>query len=341
MKKNGKLLQMMIQIIFISLYVTLVKSNESGGQTTNLNVAQFSNLYSTRYSYIISSMLISVPISSPASSPNNQTSSSSAKNESNNNGPIFPKKSSGGLSTGAICAIAIPTIAALLGVAAVAAFFRGASIPVTGFTAPSLPEPNFIDTSLTKFNIPNEMPIQQPQPPQIIERPQLIQVEPIKEVPKVNYPVNRVIEHPRVNNVFKQNIAPQQIQKVPVQEVQMIPVEQVELVPLQQMATIQGVPLQQIVPMNEVIPIGQVAEAVPQVTEASISPVVAEIIPQDQLGNQLISSSSQLMSQSQVLITQVLPNVDHGVQSLPTQVLPNLDYGVQSLPSQFGQENIY
>ena len=338
MKKNGKLLQMMIQIIFISLYVTLVKSNESGGQTTNLNVAQFSNLYSTRYSYIISSMLISVPISSPASSPNNQTSSSSAKNETNNNGPIFPKKSSGGLSTGAICAIAIPTIAALLGVAAVAAFFRGASIPVTGFTAPSLPEPNFIDTSLTKFNIPNEMPIQQPQPPQIIEQPQLIQVEPIKEVPKVNYPVNRVIEHPRVNNVFKQNIAPQQIQKVPVQEVQMIPVQEVQMIPVEQ---VEMVPLQQIVPMNEVIPIGQAPEAVPQVAEASISPVVAEIIPQDQLGNQLISSSPQLMTQSQVLPTQVLPTVDHGVQSLPTQVLPNLDYGVQSLPSQFGQENIY
>jgi len=352
MKKNRKLSQMMLQIIFIILYVTLVKSNESNGQTTNLNVTQFSNLYSTSYSYIISSMLITVPVSSQAQSPNNQTSSSSAKNETNNNGPILQKKSSGGLSTGAICAIAIPTIAALLGVAAVASFFKGASIPVSGFTAPSLPEPNFIDTSISKFNITNEIPIQQPQPPQIIEQPQPIQVEPVKEVPRVDYQVNRVIEPPRVNNVFKQNILPQEIQMVPVQEVQMvpvqevqmIPVEQVEMVPVQQMATIQevnAVPLQQIVPMNQVIPIGQAAEAVPQVAEVNISPIVTEIIPQDQLVNQLFSSSSELMEQSQVLPTQVLPNVDHGVQSLPTQVLPTLDYRVQPLPSQFDQENIY
>jgi hypothetical protein len=263
--------------------------------------------------------------------PGNQTSS---QNETYNE-PIIRRQNNSGLSTGAICAIAIPTIAALLGVAAVAALFNGAATPVTGFTAPSLPEPNYIDTSLSKFNIINEMPIQQPQlpqPVQIIEQPQPIQIEPIQEVPKVNYPVNRVIEPPRVNNVFQQNIAPQQVQMVPiqevqmvpVQEVQMIPVEQVEMVPVQQMATIpgvNGVPLQQIVPMNQAFPIGQVAEAVPQVTEASISPATVEIIPQGQLGNQLISSTSQLMPQSQVLPTQVLPTIDHGVQPLPSQFL--------------------
>ena len=329
MKKTGQLVQMIIQIVFIILNVTLVKS-----QTTIINPAQFSNLYSTSYSYVISSMIISIPAG-------NQTSSSSSKNETISNGPIIPKKSSSGLSTGAICAIAIPTIAALLGVAAVAALFNGAATPVAGFTAPSLPEPNFIDTSLTKFQIPNQIPIQQPQPVQIIEQPQpvqiieqpqIIQPEPIKVVPRVDYPVNRVIEPPRVNNVFQQNIVPQQVQMVPIQEVQMVPVqevemvpvEQVEMVPVQQMATIPGVnevPLQQIVPMNQAFPIGQVAEAVPQVTEASISPATVEIIPQGQLGNQLISSTSQLMPQSQVLPTQVLPTIDHGVQPLPSQFL--------------------
>ena len=320
MKKNGQLVQMIIQIVFIILNVTLVKS-----QATTLRPPQISTLYSTSYSYVISSMIISIPAG-------NQTSSSSSKNETISNGPIIPKKSSSGLSTGAICAIAIPTIAALLGVAAVAALFNGAATPVAGFTAPSLPEPNFIDTSLTKFQIPNQIPIQQPQPVQIIEQPQIIQPEPIKVVPRVDYPVNRVIEPPRVNNVFQQNIAPQQVQMIPIQEVQMVPVqevemvpvEQVEMVPVQQMATIPGVnevPLQQIVPMNQAFPIGQVAEAVPQVTEASISPATVEIIPQGQLGNQLISSTSQLMPQSQVLPTQVLPTIDHGVQPLPSQFL--------------------
>ena len=329
MKKTGQLVQMIIQIVFIILNVTLVKS-----QATTLRPPQISTLYSTSYSYVISSMIVSIPAG-------NQTSSSSSKNETISNGPIIPKKSSSGLSTGAICAIAIPTIAALLGVAAVAALFNGAATPVAGFTAPSLPEPNFIDTSLTKFQIPNQIPIQQPQPVQIIEQPQpvqiieqpqIIQPEPIKVVPRVDYPVNRVIEPPRVNNVFQQNIVPQQVQMVPIQEVQMVPVqevemvpvEQVEMVPVQQMATIPGVnevPLQQIVPMNQAFPIGQVAEAVPQVTEASISPATVEIIPQGQLGNQLISSTSQLMPQSQVLPTQVLPTIDHGVQPLPSQFL--------------------
>ena len=286
---------MMIQIVFIISFVTLVKS-----KTTILNPAQVSNLYSTSYSYIISSMLVTVP--------NNQTSSSSVRNGTVE--PIISRQSKSGLSSGAICAIAIPTIAALLGVAAVAAFFSGASAaaPVaTGFTAPSLPEPTYVDTSLAKFNITNQMPVQQPQPIQIIEQPQPqpIQVQTVKEVPRVDYQVNRVIE-PRVN------IAPQQVQMVPIQEVQMVPVqevemvpvEQVELVPVQQMGGIQGVNglqqiggiqgfngvqqmggiqgvngLQQIGQMNQVVQMGQ----------------PAGVVPQGQLGNQLISSSSQFM----------------------------------------------
>jgi len=314
MKKNRKLAQMMIQIIFIILYATLVKS-----QTTILNPAQVSNLYSTSYSYIISSMLVTVP--------NNQTSTSSVRNGTA--GPIISRSSKSGLSTGAICAIAIPTIAALLGVAAVAAFFSGAAtIPAAApaFTAPSLPEPTFIDTSLTKFTIPSQMPIQQPQPIQIIEQPQPIQFEPVKEVPRVDYQLNRVIEPPRVNIPPQQvQMVPiQEVQMVPVQEVQMVPVEQVELVPVQQIGAIpevNAVPLQQIVPMNQAFPIGQVAEAVPQVVDASISPASVEVISQGQLGNQLISSTSQLMPQSQVLPTPVLPTFDQGIQVLPSQYL--------------------
>ena len=280
MKENRKL-SMMIQIVFIISFVTLVKS-----QNTIINPAQVSNLYSTSYSYIISSMLVTVP--------NN---SSSVRNGTV--APITSRPSKSGLSSGAICAIAIPTIAALLGVAAVAAFFSGASAAAPAaatFTAPSLPEPNFIDTSLTKFNIPNQ-PVQQPQPIQIIQQPQPqpIQVQTVKEVPRVDYQVNRVIE-PKVN------IAPQQVQMVPIQEVQMVPVqevemvpvEQVELVPVQQMGGIQGFNgLQQIGQMNQVAQMGQ----------------PAGVVPQGQLGNQIISSSSQFMSQNP------------GVQYLPSQYL--------------------
>ena len=227
--------------------------------------------------------------------------------------PITSRPSKSGLSSGAICAIAIPTIAALLGVAAVAAFFSGAGAAAgaaaPAFTAPSLPEPTYIDTSLAKFNIPNEIPVQQPQPIQIIQQPQPqpIQVQTVKEVPRVDYQVNRVIE-PKVN------IAPQQVQMVPIQEVQMVPVqevemvpvEQVELVPVQQMGGIQAVNgvqqmggiqgfngLQQIGQMNQVAQMGQ----------------PAGVVPQGQLGNQIISSSSQFMSQNP------------GVQYLPSQYL--------------------
>ena len=256
--------------------VTLVKS-----QTTIINPAQFSNLYSTSYSYIISSMVISIP--------GNQTSS---QNESYNE-PIIRRQNNSGLSTGAICAIAIPTIAALLGVAAAAALFSGAASATelaSGFTAPALPKPNYIDNSLAKFQIPDQVPIQQPQPVQIIqqpqpvqiiEQPQLIQPEPIKEVPRVDYQLNRVIE-PVPQQV--QMVPVQEVEMVPVQEVEMVPVEQVEMVPVQQIEAIpgvNGVPIQQIPPMNQVVPIGQPAGVV---------------VPQGQLGNQLISSSSQIIT---------------------------------------------
>jgi len=258
-----------------------------------------------------------------------------------NTNPII-KKSSSGLSTGAICAIAIPTIAALLGVATAAALFTGASTPLPP-ALPSLPEPNFVDTSLEKFRIVNEMPVQQPQPQpvQIVEQPRPIQIEPIKEVPRANYPVNRVLEPPRVNNTFQYNTMPQQMQMVPVQEVQMVPVQEVQMVPVEevQMVPVQQMgmaPVQQVVPMNQVIQIGQAAEAVPQVAEVSALPVT-EAIPQGQLGSQLISSASEFIPQSQVLSSEVIPNIEGtqvlSSQVLPTQVLPSIDHGVQVLPS--------
>ena len=129
-----------------------------------------------------------------------------------------------------------------------------------------------------------------------------------------------------------QMVPVQEVQMVPVQEVQMVPVEEVQMVPVQQIATIpdvNAVPLQQIAPMNQVIPIGQAAEAVPQAVEVSSVPAVTEAIPQGQLGNELISSSSQFLTQNQALPSQVLPTIDQGGQALPSQFI-----------QQFGQGNL-
>jgi hypothetical protein len=53
----------------------------------------------------------------------------------------------------------------------------------------------------------------------------------------------------------------------------------------------------------------------------------------------IISSTSEFIPQSQVLPSQVIPNIDQGAQVLssqvlPTQVLPTIDHGVQVLPSE-------
>lgn len=75
----------------------------------------------------------------------------------NNYGIIpFSKKGHNKLSTGVICIISIPCIAALLGVATAAAFVKGGSMtstPAICELTTSPPPPNFIDTSLDKFKV--------------------------------------------------------------------------------------------------------------------------------------------------------------------------------------------
>ena len=64
---------------------------------------------------------------------------------------------------------------------------------------------------------------------------------------------------------------------------------------------------------------------------------VTEVIPQGQLGSELISSASEFIPQGQVLSSEVIPNIEGtqvlSSQVLPTQVLPSIDHGVQVLPS--------
>ena len=200
--KNGHI---KIQIVVIILYITLVKAQPV-----------YSTIPKIPYTSIVyESILSSSLIYDPNSTIPNSTLSSS--NETNL--PMYTKRSSSGLSAGAICAIIIPTIAALLAVAAISALCKGATAPPVAapFAATTLPEPHFIDTSVAKFNAVQEIPVQQPQ---------LVKVQPIKENTQVNYPV----EPPKV-------VTTQPVQVVPVQEVQMVPVQQVDMVPVQQVVT--------------------------------------------------------------------------------------------------------
>ena len=208
-----------------------------------------------------------------------------------------PKKSSSGLSTGAICAIAIPTIAALLGVAAAAALCKGGSIPTPTFTPPTLPPPNYIDTSLDKFNVVHELPPQQPLPqPQV--QPVHIEPQPIPRPIRPNYPINKV-EPPLVNRAFQPMYNIQQpMQMVPVQQVQMVPVQQVEMVPVEEVVPVQQVvpgvvPLQQQVAQ---IPIPQVVETLPNISPADDLAGVGQVINPGQILQQ-----GQVIQQGQAL----------------------------------------
>jgi hypothetical protein len=201
------------------------------------------------------------------------SSTTPSHNTSGNTSNIIPviKKSSSGLSTGAICAIVIPCIAALLAVAIAAALLKGA--PAVGHIASSSLTP-IIEESVAKFNAAvDSIPMQR--------IPQPIKVQPVQEVVRPNYPVNRVIEPPRVTQQIQRPIVqqPQQVELVPVQQVEMVPVQQVEMVPVQQ---VDMVPVQQVdmVPVQQVdmVPVEQV-EMVPvqqttQVTQIKTTSVV-------------------------------------------------------------------
>ena len=169
---------------------------------------------------------------------------------SDTDGPHYAPKSSSGLSTGGIVGIAIPCIAALVGVGALAAFMGvpGGAAPTGGFgpvlnnPVPNLPPPNYVDTSMAQLVAPQEVAPVQP----VVEVPP----QPVQQV----VPVAQV-EPPVVHNVVlpPQPQAIAQPQMVPVQQMQLVPVQQVEMVPVQH---VEMVPVQQVVP--QVQEIGQI-----------------------------------------------------------------------------------
>jgi hypothetical protein len=158
-------------------------------------------------------------------------------------------RSSSGLSAGQICAIAIPCIAALVGIGVAAAILGGSApvapiAPMPAVTTTNIPPPNVIETSVTKLTTPQEIPIQ----PKIELPP-----EPIKPIIKPSYPITN-IENPVINLPSSQQIS--QTNMVPVQQMKLVPIQKVEMVPVKKV---------QMVPVKEVIPTNQSIKIVPKI----------------------------------------------------------------------------
>ena len=158
-------------------------------------------------------------------------------------------RSSSGLSAGQICAIAIPCIAALVGIGVAAAILGGSApvapiAPMPAVTTTNIPPPNVIETSVTKLTTPQEIPIQ----PKIELPP-----EPIKPIIKPSYPITN-IENPVINLPSSQQIS--QTNLVPVQQMKLVPIQKVEMVPVQKV---------EMVPVKEVIPTNQSIKIVPKI----------------------------------------------------------------------------
>ena len=158
-------------------------------------------------------------------------------------------RSSSGLSAGQICAIAIPCIAALVGIGVAAAILGGSApvapiAPMPAVTTTNIPPPNVIETSVTKLTTPQEIPIQ----PKIELPP-----EPIKPIIKPSYPITN-IENPVINLPSSQQIS--QTNMVPVQQMKLVPIQKVEMVPVQKV---------EMVPVKEVIPTNQSIKIVPKI----------------------------------------------------------------------------
>ena len=161
-------------------------------------------------------------------------------------------RSSSGLSAGKICAIAIPCIAALVGIGVAAAILGGSApvapiapiAPISAVSTTNIPPPNVIETSVTKLTTPQEIPIQ----PKIELPP-----EPIKPIIKPSYPITN-IENPVINLPSSQQIS--QTNMVPVQQMKLVPIQKVEMVPVKKV---------QMVPVKEVIPTNQSIKIVPKI----------------------------------------------------------------------------
>ena len=216
-----------------------------------------------------------------------ETTSTYNNSNFNSNSTIPIQSSSSGLSTGAICAIAIPCIAGLLGAAAAAALCKGGAASIPALTPPTPLQPNFIDTSLAKFNVTQEIPTQpveiiQPQPVQF----EPIQPQPVQQIIRPTYPIRKP-EPPVINKAFQPMHLQAQMQMVPVQQVEMVPVQQVEMVPVKEIVPLQqAIPVQQVVPQAvQVVPMQQAVGTIPGAQQIGVDlvgqqQIVQQVVPQ-------------------------------------------------------------
>ena len=207
-----------------------------------------------------------------------KTSIPNTEPSNNGNSTIIPSKSSsGGLSTGAICAIAIPCVALLLGAGIAAALLKGGVPAASAAFQPTLANPNYIDVSNIQINTPQAQATipetVEPQPVQV----QVVQPQPAPQLIRPQYPINQV-QPPAVNNVFQpmfnqnpQMIKVERIEMVPVQKVEMVPVQ--EVVPIQQVSPVQNIQLAQNAQVIQAQPTVQVqtANQVGQINEITSS----------------------------------------------------------------------
>ena len=210
----------------------------------------------------------------------------SAVPQSGSNSTEIPlkKSSKGGLSTGAICAIAIPCVAVLLGVGLAAALMKGAApMGALASTIPQLPPPNIINTSITQLNPPQpqiQIPNVTTQEIVQVQTPQ-IQPQPAVQMVRPNYPIHK-IEAPAVNKAFQPMVYQNQQMMMPVQQVEMVPVQHVEMVPVQEIVPVTNVHAEGVVPIQQAIPaqniqagtvhqVGQLGPQAGQVGEISSS----------------------------------------------------------------------
>ena len=136
--------------------------------------------------------LITIPTVSSTTISSTTISTTSPGNSTIN--PVINLNKSSGLSSGAICAIAIPCIAALIAVGALAALCRASPTPPIQQRFPM--EMHYMETSLDKLRAPTKqvkilqnVPIQQSlavqQPVAVVQQPAAVVQQPVVEVQQV------------------------------------------------------------------------------------------------------------------------------------------------------------
>ena len=233
-------------------------------------------------------IIIGEPTSSssePTSSPNSvsQSTPQTSPNTSYDNSTVLPYErpsSSGGLSTGGIVGIVIPSVAALIGVGAAAALCKAAPSAAIPIQPAPLAPPNFIDTSLDKFTTPMEQVVVQQQVPvqpvQLVEQP-IYEPQIVQEIP---------VQPAKIIPPPKKMALIQEVVHQPVQVVEQVPV--IEQVPVfEQVPVIENVPVLQQVPALENAQVIQQVPVMQQVPGIQQFPVIQQGIPGQNMVHQI------------------------------------------------------